>query len=301
MKRYIIFAVIVCVVTPAFAQQDIILTNFRNNTLFFNPAFAGSNGYKQGSFFANYRDQWMGFEGSPKTQLIGGEYNLMDDKVGLGASLSRESIGVDNRYDLVANYAYRLKIDEDQQLAIGIRAGYHLFNSQLNDINYADLQDPIYDQGNISFNVFSVGTGLNYTNKQSFIGLSVPAIAAVNSQGAAYKTRHLYGYMGTSFYINDYSNFRIDPALLIKYEPAAPVQYTVMCNVWILPEFALGVLYRSQDAIALSAQLLLNQRFQVGLSYDFSTSELRKENVGGLEIMLAYMINQDDNDPFRRK
>ena len=206
-------------------QQDILLTNFSANSLFLNPAYAGSNGYKQGSVFFNYRDQWMGLDGSPKTMMVGGENNLFNDRVGLGGSISRESIGIDTRIDLLTNSAYRLKFENDNEyLSFGLRVGFHLFSSDFGLVNYSGGQDLVYDGQNDQFSVLTVGTGIFYTNKNSYVGFSIPRImnyeegTFINAGGLGEfvpnKQRHYFLTAGYVFHVNDWLDLNIDNLLL---------------------------------------------------------------------------------------
>lgn len=298
--KYLFSIVIIFFCIELQAQQDFLLTNFSSNSLFINPAIAGSSGYKQGTLFFNYRDQWMGLDGSPRTMMVGGEYNLFNDRIGLGGSISRESIGIDNRFDFLSNVAYRLPLQRDNEyLSFGLRVAAHFFSSELTAIRYTDSQDLIYDGQNDQFSVFSVGTGVYYTIKNSYIGLSVPSIVAVSKSTALFRTRHFYLNAGSKLYFNDYNDFALEPAVLLKYEFAAPIQYSLGAKLWLVSQFGVGALYRSGDGFAVSCHVNLNDSLDLGTSYDFNTSELNQGNIGSVEIFVGYKINNDDADPFR--
>jgi len=292
--KYILFIISTLICFTLHAQQEFQLTNFDANSLFINPAYAGSNGQDKGSLFLNYRDQWIGLEGSPKTMMIGGEYNIFEDKVGIGASISRESIGIDNRIDLLTNYSYRLKINEDDSyLSVGLRVGFHFFSSEFSKINYSDAQDNIYDGQNDQFNVLTVGTGVYYTNKDTYLGISIPALTTISQQSSEFRKQHFYLQGGSKVFFNDYNEKALEPTLLLKYEFAAPIQYSLGAKFWFISQFAIGALYRSEDGIAITSHLRLNEDLNMGVSYDFNTSELKQDNVGSIEIYVGYNITND--------
>ena len=66
------------------------------------------------------------------------------------------------------------------------------------------------------------------------------------------------------------------------------LQVTLGVNAWLTDGFALGGHWRSSDALALSAELLLNAKYRIATAYDFTTSELRKDSNGTVELMLGY-------------
>ncbi len=298
--KYLFSIVIILLCSGLQAQQDFLLTNFSSNSLFINPAIAGSNGYKQGTLFFNYRDQWMGLDGSPRTMMVGGEYNLFNDRIGLGGSVSRESIGIDNRIDLISNIAYRLPLErKNEYLSFGLRVGSHIFSSEFSSVSYNDSQDLIYDSQNDQFHVLTIGTGLYYKIKNSYIGLSVPSIVAVSQSTAPFRTRHFYLHAGTKLYFNDYNDFALEPAILLKYEFAVPIQYSIGAKLWLVSKFGVGALYRSSDGFAVSSHLKISDFLDLGASYDVNTSELNQGNIGSIEVYVGYKINNDDADPFR--
>jgi len=271
------------------AQQDVILTKYSFNGMFFNPAIAGSTGEEQGSAFLNYRDQWMGLDGSPQTFLAGTEFNLFRNRVGLGLTLGRESIGVDSRTEVMTNYSYRVRVS-DGYLAIGIRAGFNFYRSNLNDIKHTDRGDRIYDQGDINQTMFSVGSGLYYHQKNFFVGFSVPAISVVNGNGLQ-KTRHYYVHTGASFALSEYSDIKLDPEILLKYVSGAPLQFTLGTRLWLIKDLNIGMHYRSSDAFALSTEFIISDQLTIGASYDFPTMLLKETHNGTIELLVGYKFN----------
>ncbi len=300
MKNIIFILAIVGSITSAQGQQDLILTKYTFNSMFFNPAYAGSTGEDQGTVLINYRDQWMGLEGSPTTMMLGGEVNLFEDRVGLGMSLARESIGIESRIDLLTNYAYRMDLG-DSYFTAGLRVGFHFFRSKLNEVDYSDPLDNIYDLGDVSFNVLSVGAGIYYYQENFYAGLSVPALATMGDE-AAFKSRHIYLHTGALIDLNEDSDMQLEPSILLKYEPAVPLQFTLGVQLWLNKDLAIGTHYRSVDAFALSMEFIISDRLSIGAAYDFTTSELRYDHSGTLEMLVGYKFGYDrDYIPMGRR
>ncbi len=293
MKNIIYIIIILSASLPLVSQQDVILTKYSRNPLFFNPAYAGSKGAGNMQITANYRDQWLGLEGSPKTMMVGANANLFDDKVGLGISAASESIGVDSRLDLQTNYAYRILL-EDAYIVGGLRLGLHRFSSTLSDIRYSDLEDNVYDRGNFNANAISVGLGTYYYTKQFFVGLSVPTLRSFGSELTPERSPHFYLHTGAVFYAEE-SDMQLETTILLKYEQSAPLQFTWGANLWLIKGFAIGTHYRSSDAFGVSTEFLLGEFINLGASYDLPLSDLRTETTGSLELSLDYIFN------FKRK
>jgi len=274
---------------PISAQQEIIFTKYIYHALYFNPAYAGCHGFGQGTAMIQYRNQWMGLEGSPATLMGSVEHSLANDRVGLGLTLGRESIGIDARTDMSANFAYRIPISKGN-LAGGIRVGFSHYISDFTKLQNVQIGDPLHESNNNQFSIFSSGFGLYYNEQRFFIGLTMPAVAALsNKDKSSFKARHLYFHTGGM--MGPESNLiNVEPSLLVSYQKAAPIQYTLGLNVWYNRQFAIGAHLRSGDAFALSTEMFLMDRLRMSLSYDFTISDIRNYESGSLEVMVAYHL-----------
>src|SRR5437868_15281204 len=105
MKRiFILIAISFCALL-AQAQQDVLLSQYMFNPLVINPGYAGSKDYMMAT--AVYRKQWAGWgDGSPETQAASFHGPLKNRDLGLGFSLIHDAIGVTDRLDLYADFAY---------------------------------------------------------------------------------------------------------------------------------------------------------------------------------------------------
>lgn len=289
MKNIVIITFALVCTVSIYAQQEIILTKYTFNSMFFNPAYAGSHGWDEGSLNLHYRNQWLGLEGAPTTIMAGGELNMFEDRVGLGLTLAKESIGIENRLDISTNYAYRIDLG-DSHLAGGLRVGGSFYRSDFSKLSDVEFPEPIYIT-DVNYKVFTTGIGIYYHSKDFYLGGAIPALVAIGNQpGTAYRQRHFYLHSGIMIG-DDYSSLRFEPSILLKYQKAAPLQTTIGVNVWFAEGFAVGGHWRSSDALALSAELLLDQKYRFAAAYDFTTSELRKDTNGTIEVMLGYNFN----------
>jgi type IX secretion system PorP/SprF family membrane protein len=291
MKKIAIYIIVLFCSSFVNGQQEILLSKYTVNNLFFNPAYAGSHGKSEGTFNAHYRNQWMGFEGAPQTIMLGGEYSMMKNTLGLGVMLSRESIGVEQRSEVTFNTAYRVKMGEGQ-LAGGIRVGFMNFGNNFSKLTVRSAGD-IYDASSYNITLFSVGSGLYYNTEKFYMGVSVPTIAVLgNNKPIGERRKHFYFNMGTMLGDED-ASIRLEPNVLLAYSKAAPLQYSVGGNIWFSQEIALGALYRSDDAVSVSGELYFQDRFKLSVAYDITLSSLRKFSDNSLEFAIGYRFNTD--------
>jgi len=287
LKGIIILLLFCC--TRIVAQQEIIFTKYIYHSILFNPAYAGCHGFDQGTAMIQYRNQWLGLEGAPTTVLGSFEKSFSKDRLGLGFSVGNESIGIDNRSDISTNVAYRIPVGIGN-LAGGIRIAFSHYNANFGKLKNINTNDPLYDNTNAQFSIFSTGFGLYYNDPNFYIGLSMPAIKALsNSDKATFKANHLYIHMGTMMGAET-ALINVEPSLLVSYQKAAPLQYTLGVNLWYNRQFAIGAHLRSEDAFALSSEIFMNDKWRLCLAYDFTISDIRRYETGSLEIMMAYHL-----------
>jgi type IX secretion system PorP/SprF family membrane protein len=297
MKKIINIITIVFLLTQiAMGQQEMMLTKYTYNSLFFNPAYAGSHGLGEGTLIAHYRNQWINLEGAPKTILLGGEASLSDNRLGVGVMFGKESLGVESRTDGTINTAYRIQLGNGQ-LAAGLRVGFSSFSNNFSRLTIKDPGD-VFDIPNYQINLFSVGTGVYYNTDGLYFGVAVPNIAVISSSKNGIGDRSKHFYLHTGLMIGDeYSTIKFEPSILMKYQKAAPLQFTLGVNAWLRENIAIGGHYRSNDALALSAELHLSKQIRIGFAYDFTLSEIKKHSDGSLEFFIGYKFNTAPNDP----
>ena len=278
-------------INVSFCQQEILLTKYTYNSLFFNPAYAGSHGDGIGTANIQYRNQWIGFAGAPTTLIAGGEINLFKDKVGLGVTIYNENIGVERRNEIATNYAYRIQLNKGY-LCGGLRLGMSFFS---NDFTTANAETP--ESNFNSYNVISGGAGLYYHTNGLYIGASVPTLfVASKSKSIGDRVPHLYFHTGLMIG-DEYSTVKVEPSLLINAQKSVKPQFNFGANVWFSNDFAVGAHWRSEDAVALSSEIHFMENFKFGIAYDFTTSAIRNHSSGSLEAMFGYKFARNKNNP----
>lgn len=283
--------------SSALAQQEVMVSQYMFNGLFLNPAYAGSHGYVSSSLL--HRAQWMQVEGAPRTSMLAVDAPLMNGSMGLGFSLVHDQIGVSRDLDLSTHYAYHLRISDDSKLAFGLRAGLSIYSANLNELTYWDANDQVF-QNNISNQlVGKFGFGLYWYNATSYVGLSVPTIYAADGNitmdvaGALdhYYTQHYYLHAGKVFPLSEV--FDIKPSIMVKYQPQAPLQGDVNCNLLYKERVWFGVGYRTGDAMVGMVEYQINPQLRIGYAYDMTTSRLRNYTSGSHEVMLGLDLGRE--------
>lgn len=272
-------------------QQRPVQSLYMFDQLLINPAYAGSQ--VQLSATSIYRNQWVNLEGAPETFTLSVQSSLLKKRMGLGVVFTRDAIGVHDDTGFFLSYAYNLDMPVGR-LSFGLTAG---FNQLRSDFTRTNPQNPNGRFASITNNSFNpnFGTGLFYTNKRMFLGVSVPYLLN-NSflQGAegvlseARQTRNYYISFGNTFQLSP--DFKVIGTSLIRLQEEAPVSFDISANGVIKETVGLGVSYRLEEGVVWLFELKINENFHVGYAYDQTISTISQVSGGSHELMLNYRI-----------
>ena len=279
------------------AQQEVMISQYMFNGLFLNPAYAGSHPFTSSSLL--HRDQWTGMDGAPKTSLLAIDGPLWNERMGLGFALVHDRIGVSRDMEAAGSYAYRIRTGSYGRLAFGLKAGVSLVSARLSDLVYWDQNDPLYQQNVVNRTVGKFGFGIYWNDRTSFVGLSVPTLAAVNDHLTAapdgerirYFTQHFYLNAGKVFPLND--DLDLKATTLLKYQPAAPPEVDINANLLVRRRLWMGMGYRTGDALVGMVEYQVNPLLRAGYAYDMGMNALRRYNGGSHEVMLGFDLGKD--------
>ena len=90
MKKHLSVLVFISAFLVSNAQQDYQITHYMFDNISYNPVYAGMNNNICGTILG--RQQWAGFEGSPKTMLLSG-HTTVYESFGAGILLYRDDMG----------------------------------------------------------------------------------------------------------------------------------------------------------------------------------------------------------------
>lgn len=301
MKLKITAATFLFASTFAIAQQDPQFTQNMFNRLPINAGYAGMSD----AICANLlgRSQWMGFEGAPRTFVLGFDAPIRSINSGIGLSIMSDQIGFENNVHAKLAYSYHLPLGSGK-LGIGLDLG--MMNKQLGaGLNPLQAGDPsVPTAGGASSTVFDAGFGLYYSTPQYFVGISSTHLPQstfkLESQSLTanvQSVRHLYLMAGYNYDINP--DLQLRPFLFVKNSPGS-TQLDINAQIVYQNKFWGGLTYRVQDAFALMVGMYIMKDLRFGLSYDVTTSRLNNYSNGSAELFLGYCFNLQVEKPVQR-
>lgn len=281
----------------AAAQQEEQYTQFMQNKMAYNPAYAGSE--PATAFTLLSRNQWLGLEGAPQTQMVGVNMPVLNQRIGVGINLFRHSIGITNKYTGTLSYAYHLNLGRGT-LGLGVQGSVRLLQIDFSQVQGAQpiSQDPAIPAGLQSKYVPNFGAGIYFNNKKFYLGISAPRLLnanidlADNQEVITREVSHFYLMSGLVVDLSD--KVSLQPNLLVKYVNQAPFDADVNVSFVFDQKFIAGGSYRlggsRQNSIGESLSGLVGFKFggavTLSISYDATLTALRQFNSGTIEGVL---------------
>ena len=333
MKKFFL-VIIGCSVTVLLkAQQEPHYTQYIINQYIINPALTGIENYTDVKL--SHRRQWVGLQDAPVTSYITiskplgkkddrttatsfemrGEnprgrnywqdYEAAKPHGGIGLKVINDRTGPLNRFAGYLSYAYHVGISAKTSLAAGFEAGVRnigLDRSKL-DFGVANPLDPaVYNSSEINQLKPDFGAGLYLYSADYFVGLSAQQIIPqkIYFSDLRLKTNdskfvpHIFATAGYRFFLND--DFSALPSVMIKFIQPLPAQVDVNMKIQYHDLVWAGASYRLQDGFAAMVGLNASNTFNIGYSYDYTTSRLSTVSKGTHEIIIGFLLNNKYGD-----
>ncbi|WMN11746.1 type IX secretion system membrane protein PorP/SprF [Marivirga salinae] len=280
------------------AQQYPIYSQYIFNGLILNPAYAGS--HVQLSASAMYRNQWVNFEGAPKTLFFSAHTSLMNEKMGVGLIINDDRIGSYSTQNIYGSYSFIIKMPKGK-LALGFQAGLNILSADFRNLNLDDIGDNSF--ANMTSNLRpNFGTGAYFYNKKFFAGFSVPFllnngygnIDLENALNEIRSARYYYLNGGMMLPLNREKTVKLQPSVLIRSQEGAPLNFDINTSVIFYDLLNVGISYRNIDAVISYIDFKLSESFHFSYSYDWTTSAIKSASFGTHEFMINYRVRLRD-------
>jgi type IX secretion system PorP/SprF family membrane protein len=300
--------------TLAIAQQDPQFSQYMNNKLFMNPAYAGMR--KALCFSAIYRNQWNAFDGAPNSSVISADLPIAKNgRVigGAGLNFMYDKLGFESNLSFRGNYSFHIPVFERQRdgaLGIGINFGGYSKrvgpsgNQQW--ISTTNWQNDITIPTQVKKTVLDMGFGLWYQDKSVWFGISSSHLNAktiddgIAVEGNTTHTlifqmaRHYFITGGCKLHVN--ADWDIKPSFLVKTD-ATLTSFDINATAVYDNRFWFGASYRVQDAICPMVGFMIptsskndDLGLKIGFAYDYTTSNIRNYSNGSFELFINYCV-----------
>lgn len=298
MKKLLLTGLVIGTIAGTLSAQQLPLySQYYFNTFLYNPATTGVN--NETNAFLVHRSQFTGIPGGPVTNAFTID-GFMDDKnIGLGFSVFNDVQDITERLGIYTSYAYRLKINDDQAVRFGLSVGFLDNRIDFSKAVVKDASDPMLMSQISRKASLDANVGVSYNWKELRIGFSVPQVIGQRVKFANYDAntyyqlnRHFMGSVNYKWVFNEDMQLALEPMALVRFMPHTPLQYDVNAlaswksMVWV------GVSYRSNYAVGVTARVKLFGNLSAGYAYDIITTPLKTSAGVSHEFMLGYKFGQ---------
>jgi len=282
--------------SSSIAQQDVQFTQYNDNMLHYNPAYAGNRDVL--NITALHRQQWVGLKGAPMSTTLSMHTPLKYEAIGVGLSLLNDRVGPLTQSWIAGDVSYTLRFggksnsrraEDIPRLSFGVKGVMNMLNADLqrlqtNDANDVDLQNYNNKMGG------NIGAGVYFRSKSFFAGVSVPRILEPNASALATasqnRQRHYYATVGGLIKMS--RRLKLRPTTMVKITENAPLAIDGSLALIFYDKFWVAGNYRLLESAGVYVQYQISPQFKIGYGFDISTNKLVRYNAGTHEIMLSY-------------
>lgn len=281
------------------AQPVVMYSQYMYNMININPAYAGNR--VTDNITSLFRKQWVNITGAPTSYSLSWDKGTESEKagpllgytpIGYGLQIYSDKLGIETSQGIQGFYSYRIGFNESF-LSLGLSGGIMNYRAAYSQISTPE-PDPVF-QEDVNAIVPTAGLGALYSSGDWYLGFSVPAFlhTKIIDKSKAVTTSSNNRYFLTGGYIFSISeDFKLKPSAMLKVITGEPFQCDINLNAWIQNTVALGVSYRTKDAIVSIAQVRVTPQITIGYAYDYPISTLRAFNTGGShELILNFEFN----------
>lgn len=285
MRLILTLSILIC--SKLLAQHNDFQSLYMYDALTINPAYAGNK--EALTLNANYRDQWKGIKGAPKTFSFSGHLVTRSKKMGLGLTLVNDKYGIQNNLRINAVYAYRIRIG-NSILSFGAAAGIRNESIDYNALNLVQQDDITFLNQSRRSVLPDVNLGTMLKTKSLLVGISLPNVVRIKDKSVL---QAFNGYAGYLFNISE--QFKLKPTCLVKYVMRSPLTYEGNLTFYYKRLFSIGLGAKSSKTGNVYAQLHLNNQLGIAYLYERNLGPQGQLWRNTHEVMINYTFDYKTN------
>lgn len=307
LKLFIISIGILFCAGQGFSQQLPLYSQYMMNKFLINPAIAGSEGYTSLNLTA--REQWIGFENSPKTHALSFQTRILKNsfiaksasvrlkstsgsrsgKVGLGGYVFNDQTGLISRTGIQFTYAYHIFIRKGQ-LSFGLTGMVYQFKVDREKLRLYEENDDLINNFDNTLVIPDADFGIYYSDPRFYVGFSAMQLfqSSLKFGTRGYENyrlkRHYYLMSGYNIDVSD--DIIIEPNLLLKTTENLNLQADLGAKIYFREDYWGGLAFRTGSALIIMGGVKVD-KFHFGYAFDYTLSSIQKFSYGSHEFMLA--------------
>lgn len=291
MKKIIII-LIVLIPNVAFGQQFPFMSGYNVNPFTLSPAYAGIHNSK--TVFLDYRSDWTGLDGGPRTYQL--SYNgRLNEKVGLGGRFIYDKTDIFKQTLILGTYTYEVKIADVHTINFGLSLGFYRNSIDLtkyyNDPQYVEDLVLLYGQQTSKIK-FATDISALYRFKQAEAGILFSNVmfgrVKYGSTDMTYRPFRNY-LLHTSYLFAVDDKWSLKPTLIFRGGQNVPVQVEIAPSVTWNDRFWATILYRTGGIFGVELGGEIIDGILLNYSYNMS-SNVALNTFGSHQITLGIRL-----------
>ena len=247
---------------------------------------------------------------NPRGHTFMEDYHSTDPHHGIGLTILNDKTGPLNRFAMYASYAYHLPLNERTSFSAGVSLGIQNMSLKTGELDFGTAYpvDPVVGSNSYINKIKpDVSLGIWLYNARWFAGLAVQQIVPEKigfNDGklggdsvtviAGKLVPHMFLQAGYKFLLSDDISFL--PSVTAKYINPVPLSVDINAKFQYRDIIWAGASLRPKDGGAVMAGINLNNTFNIGYSYDFTSSQLNAVSRGTHEILIGFLIGNNYGD-----
>lgn len=243
------------------AQSEIFFSNWMTGLMEYNPAVAGKS--TDLSAAALFRNQWNGFEGAPRAQILSAHKPILSRTLAVGGSVRSVFSKPNTSFGIDANIAYRLRFT-DVQLHLGSKLSGTFLKSDFSSLDLNEA-DPTFESTTAGKFVPNVGFGAYLFNDKWYLSLSAPRMLKTTDAMGSRTSPWYYFSGGCAETISN--SFRYRLAFFSGWDAQSPLLLDVNASALFGGKMWLGGHFGTNQ-YGIYAQYVISPKLYVGYSID---------------------------------
>src|SRR5580704_17070580 len=223
MKKLLLIAIICFTILRVNAQHDNLYSQYMFNGLLLNPAYAGSADVLSAT--AVYRNQWVGFDGAPKTGTFSLHTPLKSKKLNVGLIFITDQYGITTQNVINGVFAYRIFFKKSS-LSFGLQAGINFTRNNWNAIQTTTPGDVVFANQYSQQNLPQTGFAIYYKAQKFYAGFSSPELLSIGLANTVFRS----ALLTACYLINVSDDIKIKPSVLVQYIKDSAVEVDINAN-----------------------------------------------------------------------
>lgn len=270
------------------AQQEPLYSQYMNQLLSINPAYAGAKGVLNASLL--WREQWLSYgELHPSTKTLFAHSPMDNMNMGVGGSIVMDKFAFMSNTSIFGDYSYSIFYPNEKSLSFGLNAGVEIFSALLSQANQSDVYDPLLED--IENKIMpNFGVGMYYSTPNYYIGLSIPrlmwnSMSAKNVESTTISREQMHVYFMGGYVFDVSRIIKFKPYFMLRATPNAPLSIDLTGQFVFVDKLWVGGTYSVGNAIGAMAQVKATDQLSIGYAFEYTLSEI---NSNTHEIMLSF-------------